>query len=274
MPMIDSQRVTTSPAHPAAERPGAPRVLILGGSSEATALVAALAGSAAAVVLSLAGRTGAPVPQPVATRVGGFGGVAGLVAHLRAARIDVLVDATHPFAAQMSRHAREAAAVAGCRLLAVTRPAWVPQPGDDWREVATMAEAAAALGAAPRRAFLTVGRLQLAAFAAAPQHHYLVRSIDPVAPGHGLAQARFVAARGPFAAAAEERLMREHGTEVLVTKNSGGDASAAKLVAARRLGLSVILVARPLAAGVPLGVEQAVAAIAAHRVTAPDERGV
>lgn len=241
-------------------------MLILGGSSEATALISALAGRTdVAAILSLAGRTRAPLQQAVATRVGGFGGVVGLAAFIREHAVEVLVDATHPFAAQISANAREAAARTGCRLLLVTRPAWRPQAGDRWTEVATVADAAAALGPDPRRVFLTVGRLQLAAFAAAPQHHYLVRTIDPAGQEHGLADAAFITARGPFDATAEEELMRERRVDVLVTKNSGGAAAAAKLEAARRLGLPTILVRRPASADGALDVAGAVAAIAAHR---------
>lgn len=225
-------------------------MLILGGSTEASALAAALAGRVdVAAVLSLAGRVREPAPQPLPLRVGGFGGIDGLANYLRTREIAVVVDATHPFAATISHNARLAAAEVGVPLLDAVRAGWRPEAGDRWREVAGMAEAAAALGPEPRRVFLTVGRLQLAAFAAAPQHHYLVRSIDPVGPGHGLGDAVFVAARGPFAVEAEAALMERHGIEVLVTKNSGGTASAAKIVAARRLGLAVVLVRPPGQAG-------------------------
>ncbi len=214
--------------------------------------------------LSLAGRTRAPAPQPLATRVGGFGGAAGLAAHLRAEGIDLLVDATHPFAARMSANARRAASAAGVPLLRVGRPPWRAGPGDRWQEVPDMAAAAAALGAAPRRVFLTVGRLQLAAFAAAPQHGYLIRTIDPPTTSHGLPDAAVIEARPPFDLATEHRLMVEHRVDVLVTKNSGGTAAAPKLAAARALKLPVILVRRPAEADGTVGVDEALAAIAAH----------
>ncbi|VVB45114.1 Precorrin-6A reductase [Beijerinckiaceae bacterium RH AL1] len=236
---------------------------MLGGTSEATALAEILARRPEIeATLSLAGRTSAPAAQALPTRVGGFGGAAGLAAHIAAHRVAVLVDATHPFATAISRNAREAAATAGIPLVAVGRPPWRPQAGDDWREVADVAAAAAALGAAPRRVFLTIGRQQLAAFAGAPQHHYLVRSVDPV-DAQLLPDARWIEARGPFDADAEEALMRAEGIEVLVTKNSGGTATAAKLAAARRLGLPVILVRRPTDEAT-LGVEDAMTAIDAH----------
>ncbi len=229
-------------------------MLILGGSTEASTLATALAGRRdVAATLSLAGRVRELAPQPLPTRVGGFGGVDGLAAYLEAERIAVLVDATHPFAAQMSRHAREAARRAGVPLLDAGRGGWVPEAGDRWTEVDTVAEAAAALGDVSRRVFLTIGRLQLAVFARAPQHRYLVRSIDPVGAGHRLADATFVTARGPFSVDDEIAAMREHDIEVLVTKNSGGTASVAKIEAARRLGLPVVLVRPPEGSGGRLG---------------------
>lgn len=221
----------------------------------------------------MAGRTAAPLELPIATRIGGFGGVTGLAAYLAAERIALLVDATHPFAAQMSGHARLACQQTGVPLIRLTRPAWTPANGEPWREVANMAAAAEALGPQPQRVFLTVGRLQLAAFAAAPQHHYVVRTIDP-AGDHGLQDARFIEARGPFSVDDEERLMRAHRITVLVTKNSGGAASADKLDAARRLDLPVILVRRPDEPGTAIhSVAEALAAIEAHRATAT-RRGV
>ncbi len=240
-------------------------MLILGGSTEATALAEALAGrDEFDARLSLAGRTRTPAPQPLPTRVGGFGGAAGLAAHLRAEAIDLLVDATHPFATRMSANARLAASEAGVPLLRVGRPPWRAGPGDRWSEVADMAAAAGALGAAPRRVFLTVGRLQLAAFAAAPQHHYLIRTIDPPTTSHGLPDAVVIEARPPFDLATERHLMVEHRVDVLVSKNSGGAAAAPKLAAARSLDLPVILVRRPAEADGTVGVDEALAVIAAH----------
>ena len=239
-------------------------MLILGGTSEATALGRALAGyPGVAATMSLAGRTALPAPQPLPTRVGGFGGVDGLAAYLERERIDVLVDATHPFASEITRNAQAAAHRTGCPLVAVGRPPWRPEPGDDWCEVADAAAAVAALGAAPRYVFLTIGRLQLAAFAGAPQHHYLVRTIDP-ADATLLPGARWIAARAPFDAAAEEAVMRARRIEVLVTKNSGGAATAGKLDAARRIGLPVILLRRPETATDALDIEAALTAIDAH----------
>ena len=240
-------------------------MLILGGSTEATALAQTLAGRGDLDArLSLAGRTREPAPQPLPTSVGGFGGADGLAAHLRAEAIDLLVDATHPFAARMSANARLAAGAAGVPLLRVGRPPWRAGPGDRWLEVADMPAAAAALGVTPRRVFLTVGRLQLAAFTHAPQHHYLVRTIDPPTTDHGLPDAMVIEARPPFDLATEHNLMVEHRVDALVTKNSGGAAAAPKLAAARALGLPVILVRRPAEADGTIGVDEALAAIEAH----------
>jgi precorrin-6A/cobalt-precorrin-6A reductase len=232
------------------ERPGVRvlKVLVLGGTTEASALARILAGDARFdPTLSLAGVTRAPRPQPVPVRTGGFGGVAGLVRHLAGQKIQALVDATHPFATQMTAHAALAAAEAGVPLLRIDRPAWQPGPGDRWRFVPSLEEAALALGEAPRRVLLTVGQKELAPFARAAQHHYLLRSVDAPDPGSLPPRHALITATGPFALEDERALLRQHRIEVLVSKNSGGDATAAKLAAARELGLPVILLARPAA---------------------------
>lgn len=222
------------------------RLLILGGTTEARRLAERLADrDDLAVTLSLAGRTLDPVKMPVPVRTGGFGGVAGLVAYLGQNAVDGLVDATHPFAAQMSRHAAEAAALAGVPLVALRRPAWEAVEGDCWTEVDSVADAAAALGDAPCRAFLALGRQELAPFEALPQHAYLVRSVDPVEPPLAVPDAVYVTARGPFGVEDDVRLLAEHRIDVVVSKNAGGEASSAKIAAARRLGLPVVMVRRP-----------------------------
>ncbi|MEA1834138.1 cobalt-precorrin-6A reductase [Methylobacterium durans] len=227
------------------------RILILGGTGEASALVRDLAGSGHAVTLSLAGRTAAPKPEPVPTRTGGFGGAEGLARYLTENAVDRLVDATHPFAARISRNAAAAAALAGVPLLAIRRPAWERLAADDWREVESVPEAVAALGEAPLRAFLTVGRQELAAFAAAPQHDYVVRAIEPVAGILRVPHLTAIAARGPFDASAEAEFLRGSGIDVLVSKNSGGDATYGKIAAARDLGIPVVMVRRPDKPDVP-----------------------
>ncbi len=203
------------------------------------------------MTLSLAGRTAAPVRQPVPVRVGGFGGVAGLALYLRAEGIGLLVDATHPYAATISAHAAEAAALAGIALLALRRPAWRRVEGDDWVEVAAVPAAVAALGEAPRRVFLALGRQEVAAFVEAPQHDYLIRSVDPIEPRLGVPRASYLLGRGPFEAAAERAMLEAHGIEAIVCKNSGGDATYGKIAAARALGLRVVMLARPVLPEVP-----------------------
>ena len=188
------------------------------------------------MTLSLAGRTAQPAAQPVPVRIGGFGGTEGLVRYLNSERIDALIDATHPFAATISRHAAEGCAAARVPILAVRRAAWTAVPGDNWIETGDMAGAVRALGASPRRVFLTVGRNEVAAFEAAPQHHYLVRSVDPVDPPLNVPDAHYVVARGPFTETDEKMLLGEHRIETIVAKNSGGEATYAKIAAARALG--------------------------------------
>ena len=214
------------------------RVLILGGTTEASAIARALAGDTRfAPILSLAGRTRAPALPPIPHRVGGFGGEAGLAAYLDQEGIDVLVDATHPFAARM----KASAARMAIPRLVVLRPPWRAQPADRWTEMPDMDAAAAALGPVARRVFLTVGRGELGVFG--PPHYYLVRSVDP--PVHAPQGAIVVTARGPFTEADDRALMQAHGIDTLVTKNSGGVAVAGKLAAARALGITVVMVARP-----------------------------
>jgi precorrin-6A/cobalt-precorrin-6A reductase len=222
-----------------------PRVLLLGGTTEAAALARALAEAGVAAVYSYAGRTESLAPQPLPVRVGGFGGVEGLVAFLSAEAITHLIDATHPFAAQMSRNAVEAALATGIPLIALERAPWRAGPGDRWTQVPDLAGALRALGPAPRRVFLAIGRQTLDAFAAAPQHHYLLRLVDPPTEPLPLPRAEAVIARGPFTVAGDRALLQEHRIEVIVAKNAGGAGAEAKLTAARELGLPVVLIDRP-----------------------------
>ncbi len=223
------------------------RVLILGGTSEASALARALENDDRfAVTLSLAGVTRTPHLSPLPTRIGGFGGADGLQRWLEHAQTSALVDATHPFAQQISRNAVAAATGAGVPLLRIDRPAWEPVAGDRWTMVPTMQEAAAAIGLPPTRVLLTVGRQELAPFLAHPQHHYVVRSVDPPPPELLPPDATVLSARGPFSLPDERALLARHRIELVVTKNSGGDATAPKLAAAREAGLRVVMVARPV----------------------------
>jgi precorrin-6A/cobalt-precorrin-6A reductase len=222
------------------------RILILGGTAEARRLAERLAPRRdLAVTLSLAGRTANPAAQAVPVRIGGFGGANGLAEYLAAERVDLLIDATHPYAAIMSANAAQAAAAAGIRLLALRRPPWTAVAGDRWIDVADVSAAAAALGREPRRVFLALGRKELAPFAAAPQHHYLIRSVDPVEPPLAVPHATYVTGRGPFAEADDRVLLAAHRIEIVVAKNSGGAATYSKIAAARGLGLAVVLLRRP-----------------------------
>jgi len=196
-------------------------------------------------VMSLAGRTGHPVLPPIAHRIGGFGGIDGLAAYLEEQPIAAVIDATHPFAAQMTRNAAEACERLGVPRLVFTRPAWRASEGDQWICVKDTDAAVDALGDVPRKVFLTVGRLSLPAFKRATQHHYLMRSIDSPDEADCPPQMELILARGPYDVSAEGDLMATHGIDVVVTKNSGGNATDAKLAAARELGLPVIMIERP-----------------------------
>lgn len=222
------------------------RILLLGGTTEASALTRSLVGDARFdATLSLAGATRAPAPSPLPRRIGGFGGIDGLLAWLRDHRTEALIDATHSFATRISAHAAAAAERADIPRLLVCRPPWTPKPGDRWTHHATLEDAAAALGPAPRRVLLTIGRKDLGPFAARPWHRYLIRSVDAPPPDTLPPGATVIAARGPFDLAAECALLRAHAIDVLVTKNSGGSATAAKLEAARALGIPVAMIDRP-----------------------------
>lgn len=216
------------------------KLLILGGTTEAAHLARSLKGME--VVTSLAGRTDSAPVLPGAMRVGGFGGAGGLADYLIANSIDRVIDATHPFAARISAHAAQACGQLAIPRLMLVRPAWQKQPGDDWIEVADMAAAADAVPALGRRAFLTVGIGEVAAFAHLPVH-FLVRLIaDQALP---LDDYQVITGKGPFDAQSEQDLMRAHGVDVLVTKASGGAATYGKIAAARALGVKVLMVQRP-----------------------------
>ncbi|HDR28888.1 cobalt-precorrin-6A reductase [Rhodovulum sp.] len=222
-----------------------PNLLILGGTTEATALAQAVAAQGIDATLSFAGRVERPRPQPVPVRIGGFGGADGLASFLTSQRITHVVDATHPFAAQMSRNAVTACAARGVPLVALTRPPWTPQPGDRWRHVPDIAGAVAALAGPPRRVMLAVGRMHLDAFVAQPQHFYLLRLVDPPASPPPLPHHHVIVSRGPFTEADDCALMQQHRIEIVVSKNAGGTGARAKIAAARGLGLPVLMIDRP-----------------------------
>lgn len=223
-------------------------MLVLGGTSEARALAAALAGRPGLrVISSLAGRVSNPVLPAGEVRVGGFGGVVGLAGWAGAQGVDAVVDATHPFAQTISAHAVDACAQSGLPLLRLTRPSWNAREGDDWHDAGSLTEAAKLLPTLGTRVFLTTGRQGLAAFAALDQLWFLIRCVDEPADPMPASRA-ILLARGPYAQAAECTLMRRFGVDVLVTKNSGGSLTAGKLDAARELRIPVVMIRRPAVA--------------------------
>jgi precorrin-6A/cobalt-precorrin-6A reductase len=222
------------------------RVLILGGTGEARALASALASRPQfEVTSSLAGRVTNPALPVGAVRMGGFGGVAGLATYLRTQAIGAVVDATHPFAATISAHAAEAAAEAACPLLVLRRPGWTAVAEDHWLRVPDIAAAAATVAQLPEGCiFVTTGRRDLGAFAGDDRHAYLVRTVDPPS-GAMPARMTLLLDRGPYTVAGESALLSSHQVTALVTKDSGGEMTAAKLVAARDRHIPVVMVDRP-----------------------------
>ncbi|GLW99127.1 cobalt-precorrin-6A reductase [Microtetraspora sp. NBRC 16547] len=243
------------------------RLLILGGTAEARGLAERLVGLPGLhVVSSLAGRVADPRLPAGEVREGGFGGPDGLAAWLREHAIDAVVDATHPFAERMTSSAVTAASETGVPLLVLRRPGWRQGPDDDWCWAPTLEAAAELLPGLGERVFLTTGRRSLAVFAGLDDLWFLARSVDPPAPPMPR-RTHVVLSRGPYTVPGELALMREHRVEVLVTKDSGGEMTTAKLAAARELGLPVVVVRRPPPPdGVPLveTVEAAVAWVESH----------
>jgi precorrin-6A/cobalt-precorrin-6A reductase len=222
------------------------RILLLGGTTEANLMAQALADARVDAVYSYAGRTETPMGQPIHMRVGGFGGMEGLTAYLRDGAFTHVIDATHAFAAQISSNAVAACAVTGIPLIAYERMPWAQGGGDQWSRVPDIVTAALALGTAPQHVFLAIGRQHLDAFASQPQHHYLLRLVDPPLGPLPLPLATVIVARGPFTAAGDTALLRQHGVQIVVAKNAGGKGAVAKIAAARALQLPVIMIDRPL----------------------------
>jgi precorrin-6A/cobalt-precorrin-6A reductase len=253
-----------------------PRILILGGTTEARLLGERLAKRGDLdVTLSLAGRTAAPVSHAVPVRVGGFGGAAGLADYVAAERIDALIDATHPYATVISQNAAAAARDSGVPFVALRRPPWAAVAGDRWIEVNDTKATVSAIGKERRSVFVALGRNDLAPFTGAPQHRYLLRSVDPVDPPLPLPDVTYVTARGPFSEADDRALMAAHAIDVVIAKNSGGAAAYGKIAAARTLGIEVIMLRRPAAPDAP-AVDTVEAAIAwlDHALTSAAARGV
>ncbi len=220
------------------------RALILGGTTDASLLAAEIARVGIDAVYSYGGRTRAPADQPLPTRIGGFGGVSGLADYIRREGITHVIDATHPFAAEMSRNAVDACTQTGTPLLALERAPWIKASGDTWIEVTDIDTAVPALPDAPANVFLAIGRQHIAPFATKPQHAYTLRFIDPPDAPLPFA-ADVIVSRGPFTLHSELEMLRTRGIAWIVARNSGGEGARAKIDAARRLGLPVIMISRP-----------------------------
>ncbi|WP_296743960.1 cobalt-precorrin-6A reductase [Mesorhizobium sp.] len=221
------------------------RALILGGTNDANLLAEAIARAGCEAIYSYGGRTRAPARQPLPVRSGGFGGASGLATYIHQENITHVIDATHPFAAGMSRNAAAACATTGTPLLALERAPWTKQSGDNWIEVPDLNAAVAALPDEPARVFLAIGRQHIAAFGAKPQHAYVLRFVDPPDSAPPFPQADIIVSRGPFMLADELETMRSRHIEWIVARNAGGAGARAKIDAARELGLPVIMIARP-----------------------------
>ncbi|MET7295641.1 cobalt-precorrin-6A reductase [Streptomyces griseoloalbus] len=222
-----------------------PHVLVLGGTTEARELATELtARPGTRVTTSLAGRVTRPGAVAGEVRVGGFGGARGLAHWLREQRVDAVVDATHPFAETITANAARATTATGLPLVVLRRPGWRPGPRDRWHPVPSLQAAADLLPGLGHRVLLTTGRLGLAAFAHLTELRFVVRSVEPPQPPMP-PHTHVLLARGPFTVADETVVLRDHHVDVLVTKDSGGSATSAKLTAARDLGLPVVVVRRP-----------------------------
>ena len=238
-----------------------PRVLILGGTADAVRLAERLsAQTELELIYSLAGVTRQPRLPNCRVHRGGFGGAAGLRGYIEANRVDILLDATHPFAAQINAHARDASDAAGIPCIRYRRPPWRPERGDQWLPVPDAAAAAIKVADLGERTFLTIGSKGTAAFTALNNIWFLIRTIDPPAQSLPLGQHELTLGRGPFSLEDEIDLMRQHRIAVLVTRNSGGTPVAAKITAARQLERPVVMIERPAAAGDALEDEDAVIA--------------
>jgi precorrin-6A/cobalt-precorrin-6A reductase len=222
------------------------RALLLGGTGDANALAQALVRARIDAIYSYAGRTQIPLPHALPTRIGGFGRASGLADYIRQARITHVVDATHPFAAEMSRHAVEACATTNTPLIALERAPWTRTPGDHWIDVPDIDAAVAALPDTPARVFLAIGRQHVGPFAAKPQHGYTLRFVDAVDGALPLPNAKVIVSLGPFTLEGDRELMASRRINVLVARNSGGNGARAKIDAARELGIPVIMITRPV----------------------------
>lgn len=249
--LIDTEASRRTPVIEAACRPAPLRVLILGGTSEASEIARRLADQGdLSVISSLAGRVNQPKIPDGPVRIGGFGGVDGLLSFLQNESIGAVIDATHPFAARISASAESACSQLGLPLIAFSRAPWAKQDADRWHVIPDTRSAAAYVAKTPGRVFLAIGRQQLDAFTACSNAWFLIRAIDP--PDVSLpANTTLILERGPFHLEDELHLLRDHAIDYIVSKNSGGHATYAKIEAARRLGIPVVMVDRPQKHTVP-----------------------
>ncbi|MGV7212343.1 cobalt-precorrin-6A reductase [Bradyrhizobium sp. UFLA05-112] len=220
------------------------RALILGGTSDANALATEIARAGVDAIYSYGGRTRVPAGQPLPIRTGGFGGVSGLADYIRQEGVTHVIDATHPFAAEMSRNAALACEETQTPLIALERAPWMKAPRDNWIEVEDLAAAVAALPEEAARVFLAIGRQHIAPFGERPQHTYTLRFVDPSEATLPF-EAEIIVSRGPFTFEGEVELLRSRGIAWIVARNSGGEGARAKIDAARALSLPVIMIARP-----------------------------
>jgi precorrin-6A/cobalt-precorrin-6A reductase len=247
-------------------------LLILGGTTEATALAIALDDAGISATFSYAGRVARPKRQPLPTRIGGFGGVNGLANFIVENGITHVVDATHPFAAQMSTNAVTACAQTDVKLVALTRPKWDAKTGDNWTHVPDIDAAVAALSGPPKNVMLAIGRMHLDAFAPQPQHEYLLRLVDAPDGDVPLPNRFIIVDQGPFSVENDTALMRDHRIDIIVSKNAGGKGARAKIDAARALNLPIIMIDRP---AIPARPEVGTVAQVLHWLDHPiTERGV
>ncbi|MBB6145339.1 precorrin-6A/cobalt-precorrin-6A reductase [Silvibacterium bohemicum] len=245
MQKLSGEASITGNRLPAAPEQAHPRVLILGGTGEGAELAACLAERQdITVVSSLAGRVAEPRLPEGLVRVGGFGGVDGLALYLVNEKIAAVIDATHPFAARISRNAEAACTRTGVPLILLARPAWKSIEGDQWHEVADFRSAAQFIDAKDARVFLSIGRQELEAFSDCKDTWFLIRVIDepsgPLPQNHKL-----LFRRGPFSFEDEVQLLRDHSIDYVVSKNSGGPATYSKIEACRSLGIPVVMIGRP-----------------------------
>ena len=227
------------------------RVLILGGTGDTAELSVKINNiTEIEAIASLAGRTREPVVPVGNIRVGGFGGATGLVEYLQNQKIDVLIDATHPFANHISWNAAAAATKVGIPRLLVNRPPWEKEPGDIWIEVENNTEAAAVLenqvlGNEAQRVFLTIGRQEISVFSCLQEMWFLMRMIDPPAADVVIPTGLMLLDRGPFTLEDEREILTKYNIDTIVSKNSGGNATYPKIIAAREMGIKVVMVKRP-----------------------------